>query len=181
MAMAKVLVHFRSRTTGAISDTVVVVPAETKDDAADSAMSMIDQGRFAIVRIQVVGWSEIVIDERLLDEFRSRGECEFCGLTCKRRDPHHIFARGMNGGGRLDVRSNLVGLCRPCHDKVHNGKINKSSLILIVSQREGLSPTVVMDGILWSQRSGREECEQIPEARQASPEVRLPEQEAAQP
>jgi hypothetical protein len=37
------------------------------------------------------------------------------------REPHHVFAKGMGGGGRLDIRWNLVALgssvlldCR-CH------------------------------------------------------------------
>jgi hypothetical protein len=84
----------------------------------------------------------IIIDEDLLDEFRAPGPCEWCGKPCLRREPHHIFARGMGGGGRLDIRCNLVSLgstilweCT-CHQAAHAGAILRLQLLLVVGQRE---------------------------------------------
>lgn len=77
----------------------------------------------------------ILIDDNLLDEFRSRLCCEWCrrpGLV----QPHHIFCRGMGGGSRLDIRRNLIGLCPHCHHEVHAGHIARFDLLAIVAQRE---------------------------------------------
>jgi len=84
----------------------------------------------------------IVIDEELLDQFRAPGPCEWCDKLCQRREPHHIFARGLGGGGRLDIRCNLVALgsgilweCA-CHQAAHAGRISRLQLLLMVGQRE---------------------------------------------
>jgi 5-methylcytosine-specific restriction endonuclease McrA len=42
-------------------------------------------------------------------------------------DVHHIYGRGE---GR-DVITNLMAVCRKCHDKMHNGKVTKSEAQLI--------------------------------------------------
>lgn len=58
--------------------------------------------------------------------------CEYCrkwGYT----EAHHIKTRGSGGD---DVPSNLVGLCRECHDKAHRGLISKERLREIVGRRE---------------------------------------------
>lgn len=55
-----------------------------------------------------------IIDEPLLDEFRSNRHCEYCMASTPRgADPHHVFAHGQGSAFRLDVRGNLVALCRP--------------------------------------------------------------------
>jgi hypothetical protein len=84
----------------------------------------------------------IIIDEDLLDEFRGPGPCEWCGKSCLRREPHHIFARALGGGGRLDIRCNLVGLgssifweCA-CHQAAHAGLISRLELLQVAGQRE---------------------------------------------
>ena len=77
-----------------------------------------------------------VINEDLLDEFRQHGLCEWCKAFCSSRDPHHIFARGMGGGGRLDIQENIVSLCRTCHGRVHAGHILRCDLLAIVAKRE---------------------------------------------
>lgn len=64
----------------------------------------------------------IVIDEKLLDTFREAKACEFCSKpTPSGCDPHHIIAKGMGGGGRVDIPDNLIALCRECHISHHAG------------------------------------------------------------
>jgi hypothetical protein len=92
-----------------------------------------------------------VIDEPLLNEFRGPGVCEWCRRRVTRREPHHVYARGMGGGGRLDVRANLAALCAAftggddCHDAAHAGRITKDELIAVVARREGIQPGAVRD------------------------------------
>lgn len=47
--------------------------------------------------------------------YRAGGVCEFCNTTAM-TDVHHIAGRGGSDPHRL---SNLIGLCRPCHDRAH--------------------------------------------------------------
>ena len=81
-----------------------------------------------------------IVDEDLLWTFRRLPQCE----RCKARNnndihPHHIIARGMGGGRRLDSRYNLVGLCARCHRLTHDGHIPRSELWRIVESREKLT------------------------------------------
>ncbi len=83
-----------------------------------------------------------IVDELLLESFRAPGRCEYCGHYCQRREPHHIFSRGMGGGSRLDVRINLISLCpafvgQECHNQYHAGHILRCDLLAIVAKREG--------------------------------------------
>ena len=79
-----------------------------------------------------------IIDEALLDEFRTAQRCEWCGRpTPGGCDPHHVFARGRSDGFRLDVRINLLALDRWCHDRAHRGKIARKQLLAIIAVREG--------------------------------------------
>lgn len=100
----------------------------------------------------------IIIDEKLLDEFRTNGRCEWCGFYCQRREAAHIFARGMGGGGRLDIRINLVGLGGPgecdCHGSSHRGDApTQIDLLAIVAQREGRLQDDIEDEIHLLRRS----------------------------
>lgn len=85
-----------------------------------------------------------IVDDNLLDYFRSRPRCEYCGHASPGRlDPNHVYARGIGGGSRLDVVLNLVALCPgwtggQCHDKYHNGRISRAELWRIIETREGL-------------------------------------------
>lgn len=83
----------------------------------------------------------IVKDEALLQEFREKCRCECCGEWCPGgTDAAHVFARGMGGGGRMDVRINLVSLKRAHHRSHHDGgKPTRADLLKIVAKREGLS------------------------------------------
>jgi hypothetical protein len=75
------------------------------------------------------------IDPTLLESVRLRCRCE----RCRKRgpvDPHHVFARGMGGAGRLDLPENLIALCRWCHDAFHAGNIKRAELLDLVAVRE---------------------------------------------
>lgn len=86
-----------------------------------------------------------ILNEKLLEEFRAPGRCEWCGKRCRVREPHHIYARGMGGAGRLDVRINLVALgstlafeCT-CHTDHHAGERPlRDELLAVASAREGV-------------------------------------------
>lgn len=78
-----------------------------------------------------------VIDPDLLAEFRQAGTCELCGKPGS--DPHHALARGMGGGGQLDVRLNLLTVCRLCHDNIHKAHVPRLALLKIIALREGKS------------------------------------------
>lgn len=89
-----------------------------------------------------------IADEPLLDRFRQAGRCEWCHTFCKRRDPHHVFARGFGGGLRIDVALNLVSLCPHDHIMHHNGHHPfRANLLEIVAKREGLSVLEIVDEI----------------------------------
>ena len=47
--------------------------------------------------------------------------CEWCGRTAT-VDVHHIENRGIGGSKLLDTPENLIGLCRPCHDRAHKDR-----------------------------------------------------------
>lgn len=99
-----------------------------------------------------------IVDEALLDEFRTGGRCQFCGRLCVAREPHHLWPRGAGGWQRLDIRINLIALgssqgfqC-PCHHLIHTGKIKREDVLRVVARREGLSPAEIADRIneiLW--------------------------------
>ena len=79
----------------------------------------------------------IITNELLLDEFRAKVECAWCGRrTLQGCHPHHIFSRG---AGRLDVRINIVNLCWRCHFDHHNGlRPLRCDLLAVVAARENV-------------------------------------------
>lgn len=79
-----------------------------------------------------------IIDNDLLADFRMSPKCEYCGkYTPSGGHVHHIEARGMGSGKRLDVRENLIFLCAvPCHQDVHDGRILRCDLLAVVAMRE---------------------------------------------
>ena len=98
-----------------------------------------------------------VIDERLLDEFRAAARCELCGRpTPNGAHPHHLSARGMGGGARVDVRANLMALCYLCHRIAHDGNVSRRSLLEIVAKREGCSVQAILDEVWKWQRTPKE-------------------------
>src|SRR5947209_1902092 len=79
----------------------------------------------------------IVVNEPLLQYFRTRPMCEHCGLR-KGVEPHHVFGRGAGGGTRLDIVVNLIALCPGCHRAAQAYRIPQFEVISIVARREGL-------------------------------------------
>jgi hypothetical protein len=77
-----------------------------------------------------------VTHPELLDEFRGQ-RCEWCQKPRTMSDAAHLWAKGHGGGGRLDVRVNLIALCRVCHRTSHDRPCH-ADLLLIVAQREGV-------------------------------------------
>lgn len=65
--------------------------------------------------------------------------CEVCGKR-KAVDIHHIEIKGMGGQKKrakeLDDVSNLIALCRGCHEDAHNGELSKGDLKLVVYYRK---------------------------------------------
>ena len=94
-----------------------------------------------------------IIDEALLDKFRWAQRCDWCkGLPGGLCDPHHIFSRGT---GRLDIRENLVSLCRRCHGEVHMGQIMRDDLLAIVAKREGTTQDAIRQKVYTLRRTPR--------------------------
>lgn len=85
-----------------------------------------------------------IFNPDLLAEFR-RKPCEWCGLTPA--EPHHWHARGIGDGSRLDIRENLISLCRPCHNKIHSGNLRRYVLLNYIAAREGTTPEQIIQRI----------------------------------
>lgn len=92
-----------------------------------------------------------IIDEDLLAEFRTPGKCDLCGKRCRTREPHHVYGRGMGGGGRMDIPINLLGLGGPfecgCHRAYHDGKIGREDMLSAVAKREQTTSELIVDEI----------------------------------
>jgi hypothetical protein len=61
--------------------------------------------------------------------------CEVCNATSV--DIHHVIPRSKFGSKRKagqDQISNLIALCRNCHNLAHDGKISKETLQEIISK-----------------------------------------------
>ncbi len=90
-------------------------------------------------------------NEKLLDEFRGPGECEFCGFWCSVRNAHHCFERGHNSWKRIDLRWNIISLgnmigfqCR-CHALYHAGRLKRGQILEVIARREGLKVQWIID------------------------------------
>lgn len=57
--------------------------------------------------------------------------------------PHHVWAKGMGGAGRMDVAVNLIALDIHCHAAVHAGKITRNKLLTIIAKREGTTVAAI--------------------------------------
>lgn len=79
-----------------------------------------------------------IYDDDLLAEFRSVRECEWCHRpTPGGCEPHHLWAKGMGGGGQLDIRVNLCSLCILCHRAQHDGnRPMHCDILAVVAARE---------------------------------------------
>ncbi len=84
-----------------------------------------------------------IINETILDEFRTPGLCHICKQPMRQRDAHHHVRKGAGGGARLDVRINLVAvgatlgfpLC-PCHSDCQEYRIPAKQVLEIIAARE---------------------------------------------
>lgn len=77
-----------------------------------------------------------IVCESLLDEYRRKKRCEWCGTPSNdRAHPHHYKCRGLGGGHQLDLCINIVALCPTCHAKAHGGQIARHKIGLILAVR----------------------------------------------
>jgi len=51
--------------------------------------------------------------------WRDDWKCRHCGRR-DMLDPHHVIFRSQGGTNKCN---NLLALCRPCHDDIHNGRL----------------------------------------------------------
>lgn len=96
-------------------------------------------------------------DEAVLDRFRQADRCEWCGCgTGGNADPHHVMAKGMGGGNRLDHDLNIVSLCRRCHTAHHAGNgPTQEQLFEVIAKRELTAMVDLIKCELWRiQREG---------------------------
>lgn len=94
----------------------------------------------------------MIIDKKLLLAVRKTGRCQWCGRSGP-TDAAHVFTRGMGGGSRLDIRINLVALCRQCHDDHHRGERPiDCDLLALSAATEGLT-TQEARGVIWLLRA----------------------------
>ena len=96
----------------------------------------------------------IVINEPLLQEFREKTVCEWCRKTYRSGlDPHHIFSRG---AGRVDIRENLLALCRECHLFANaGGEPTKDQLLEVAAKREKMTPDKIVSKVYRMRRYDR--------------------------
>lgn len=76
--------------------------------------------------------TQIYKDERNYQLYRyTHTRCERCSSIAV--DVHHIIPKGMGGANRDDRDSNLIALCRACHDYAHgiNSRQAKTELLMI--------------------------------------------------
>ena len=90
-------------------------------------------------------------DKVMLGRFRGYGWCEICK---KRRkvEPHHSWQKtGMGGGSRLDIRINLIAVCRSCHNNCEEELVTRDEVLKIVARRELTTPEDIIAVIdfLW--------------------------------
>ena len=85
----------------------------------------------------------VIKDQNLLLAFKLAPRCEWCGQRGYLQ-AHHLFTRGMGGGGRLDVPINLVSLCVCCHRLHHDGHEPLTlDLLGVVARREGTTQDAI--------------------------------------
>lgn len=88
-----------------------------------------------------------VINEELLDIYRSKGRCENCGIPCQ-PEAHHLFTKGMGGAFRLDIHENIIALCMGCHRKFHNGTVSRETLVKVIAKRQKKTPAEIEQTVL---------------------------------
>ena len=86
-----------------------------------------------------------IVDLLLLQEFRDKDRCEWCRkYTRTGLDPHHVYCRGLGGAFRLDIRINMVSLCRQCHVSAHTScEPCQADLLAVIAKRESMTVDAV--------------------------------------
>lgn len=59
--------------------------------------------------------------------------CESCGEKSSQTHLHHILPKSKGG---LDISSNLVEVCPPCHQKIHSTKFNDDANLIKLGLRK---------------------------------------------
>ena len=99
-----------------------------------------------------------IVDPAMLGMFRLAHRCDFCGrATPHGCDPAHLFSRG---AGRLDVRINLMSLCRgmfeghyaSCHEDQHAGLLTQADLLAKKAAILGCQQGDIRDAVQWLRR-----------------------------
>ena len=83
--------------------------------------------------------SGIVVDEAMLARVRAM-PCDICcdSSTWKKRDAHHIMARQMGGGRRLDIKENLLSVCHLyCHERA--SQLKRDVQFALAAERENMT------------------------------------------
>ncbi len=88
-----------------------------------------------------------ILNKPLRLEFALPGNCEFCGLPCRKREGHHF----LSCNPELTTRINMVSLgstldwqCE-CHSRIHLGRIPRVQVLEKISAREHQRPEDVED------------------------------------
>lgn len=71
-------------------------------------------------------------DPELRDLIRQAECCQWC-FRFRVSDVHHIYSKG---AGQVDIRGNLIALCRTCHNEYHAGHILRAHLLAMAAKRE---------------------------------------------
>ena len=83
---------------------------------------------------------------KLLKSYHGAGRCELCGKFCPECEPHHVQARGMGGGSRLDLEICLLRVgswpCCECHIRI-DSKEGKQRCLAVLARRYNTTPDVI--------------------------------------
>ncbi len=94
-----------------------------------------------------------IVNEKTLALFRAAGPCEHCRKWQDRRDPHHVTSRGHGAGTRIDLKENLVGLCRACHSRYGDDPRHKEFFLTLIAERENFKNADAVMDYLYSVRN----------------------------
>jgi hypothetical protein len=99
--------------------------------------------------------SDIPTSVRMVLVKRAKNRCERCGTAQTRMDAHHRLQRSLGG---LHTPSNLVRVCRTCHDKIHAQRRNTDEYaagwLLHSWQTSGAVPLLTWSGWMRLHDSG---------------------------
>lgn len=102
-----------------------------------------------------------IICQSTLDIFRAKRNCEWCGKSVAGCEPNHLRGKGFGGGFRLDVAINLIGMCRLCHQKYHDGNIKRADVESQVAKREGTNLETLREALAFLIRTPRDQAERM--------------------